>query len=219
MSPDLWDPLFRDILEGGGTNHAEAQQEHISAGVAERSQLVKLILEKWKPRWKWGQKAANVGVCELKRQALQTTVCPPDSWLKKKSSYNSIIVLLLYPISHSLTQLCISVHIVEEKYAKPFQRIHLKCLRRFHDTSFKVNNSCVCNLLQLIQNKQWSVSRQAAAITSDNEIKTHDFLSTKKLWVYLRVSWIQTWTTVVKSSRDFLPFLTFISDIVLNKFI
>lgn len=52
MSPDLWDPLFRHILEGGGTNHAEAQQEHISAGVAERSQLVKLILEKRKPNWK-----------------------------------------------------------------------------------------------------------------------------------------------------------------------
>lgn len=139
--------------------------------------------------------------------------------LKKKSSYNSIIVVLLYLISHSLTQLCISVHIVGGKYAKPFQQIHLKCLRRFHDTSFKVNNSCVCNLLQLIQNKQWSVSRKAAAITSDNEIKTHDFLSTKKLWIYLSVSWKPTWTTVVKSSTDFLPFLTFIIDIALNKVI
>lgn len=46
VSPDLWDPLLRNVLEGGGANHAEAQQEHIGAGVTERPQLVELILER-----------------------------------------------------------------------------------------------------------------------------------------------------------------------------
>lgn len=33
VSPDLWDPLLWDVLEGGGADDAEAQQEHICAGV------------------------------------------------------------------------------------------------------------------------------------------------------------------------------------------
>lgn len=46
VSPDLWNPLLRNILEGGGTDDAEAQQEHICTGVTQRPQLVKLILER-----------------------------------------------------------------------------------------------------------------------------------------------------------------------------
>lgn len=45
MSPDLRDPLLRDVLEGDGADDAEAQQEHVGAGVAERTQLVELVLE------------------------------------------------------------------------------------------------------------------------------------------------------------------------------
>lgn len=48
-------------------------------------------------------------------------------------------------------------------------------------TRFEINNSSVCNLLQLIQNKQRSFFRQAAVISSDNEIKTHDLMSKKKI--------------------------------------
>lgn len=44
VSPDLLNPLVRNVLEGGGTDHAEAQQEHICTGVAQRPQLVELIL-------------------------------------------------------------------------------------------------------------------------------------------------------------------------------
>ena len=46
MSADLWNPLLWNILEGGRTDDTEAQQEHVGAGVAQRSQLVKLILER-----------------------------------------------------------------------------------------------------------------------------------------------------------------------------
>lgn len=44
VSPDLRDPLLRNVLERGGTDHAKAQQEHICTGVTQRTQLVKLIL-------------------------------------------------------------------------------------------------------------------------------------------------------------------------------
>lgn len=50
VPPDLWDPLLRNVLEGGGTDDAEAQQEHVCAGVTQRPQLVKLILEREKRR-------------------------------------------------------------------------------------------------------------------------------------------------------------------------
>lgn len=47
---DLGDPLLRDVLEGGRIDNAEAQQEHVHAGVTQRAQLVKLILERWRSR-------------------------------------------------------------------------------------------------------------------------------------------------------------------------
>lgn len=46
VSPDLWDPLLRNVLERGRTYDTEAQQEHIGAGVTQRTQLVKLILKR-----------------------------------------------------------------------------------------------------------------------------------------------------------------------------
>lgn len=42
---DLRYPFFWDILEGGRTDHTEAQQEHICTGVAQGAELIKLILE------------------------------------------------------------------------------------------------------------------------------------------------------------------------------
>lgn len=42
---DLWNPFLRNVLEGGWANYAEAQQENVSTGVTQRTQLVKLILE------------------------------------------------------------------------------------------------------------------------------------------------------------------------------
>lgn len=47
---DLGDPLLRDVLEGGRIDNAEAQQEHVHAGVTQRAQLVKLVLERWRSR-------------------------------------------------------------------------------------------------------------------------------------------------------------------------
>lgn len=44
MLPDLWNPLLRNILEGCWADDTEAQQEHICTGVAQRAQLVELIL-------------------------------------------------------------------------------------------------------------------------------------------------------------------------------
>lgn len=46
VSPNLWNPLLRNVLEGSRTDDAEAQQEDICAGVTQRPQLVKLILER-----------------------------------------------------------------------------------------------------------------------------------------------------------------------------
>lgn len=46
MSPDLWNPLLRNVLEGSRTDDTEAQQEDICTGVTQRPQLVKLILER-----------------------------------------------------------------------------------------------------------------------------------------------------------------------------
>lgn len=45
VSPHLGDPLLGNILERGGTDDAEAQQEHVGAGVTQRTQLVELLLE------------------------------------------------------------------------------------------------------------------------------------------------------------------------------
>lgn len=47
VSPDLWDPLVRHVLERGGTDNTEAQQEHVCTGVAEGTELVELILGKY----------------------------------------------------------------------------------------------------------------------------------------------------------------------------
>lgn len=46
VSSDLRNPLLWYVLEGGGTDDTEAQQEHICTGVTQRPQLVKLILER-----------------------------------------------------------------------------------------------------------------------------------------------------------------------------
>lgn len=46
MFPDLWDPLLRDVLKRGRTDDTEAQQEDIGTGVTQRTQLVKLILQR-----------------------------------------------------------------------------------------------------------------------------------------------------------------------------
>lgn len=59
MSPDLWNPLLRNILEGGGTDDTEAQQEHIGTGVTQRPQLIKLILERWGEVKSEGEKRVN----------------------------------------------------------------------------------------------------------------------------------------------------------------
>lgn len=42
---DLRDPFLWNILERGGTDHAEAQEKHICTGVAQRTQPVKLFLD------------------------------------------------------------------------------------------------------------------------------------------------------------------------------
>lgn len=46
VSPDLWNPLLGNVLEGCGADDAEAQQEHICTCVTQRPQLVKLILRR-----------------------------------------------------------------------------------------------------------------------------------------------------------------------------
>lgn len=48
MFSDLWDPFLRNVLERGGTDHAEAQEEHICTGVTQRPQPVKLFLDEAK---------------------------------------------------------------------------------------------------------------------------------------------------------------------------
>lgn len=45
VAPDLWHPFLTDVLEGGGTHDTEAQEEDIGVGVAQRPELVKLILQ------------------------------------------------------------------------------------------------------------------------------------------------------------------------------
>lgn len=46
VSPDLWNPLLGNVLEGRGADDAKAQQEHICTRVTQRPQLVKLILRR-----------------------------------------------------------------------------------------------------------------------------------------------------------------------------
>lgn len=43
---DLGDPLLPDVLEGGGADHAEAEQQGVGSAVAEVAQLVEFILVK-----------------------------------------------------------------------------------------------------------------------------------------------------------------------------
>lgn len=45
MAPNLWHPFLTDVLEGGGTHNTEAQEEDVGIGVAQRPELVKLILQ------------------------------------------------------------------------------------------------------------------------------------------------------------------------------
>ena len=44
MFSDLWNPLLLDVLVGGVVTHAVADQEHVSQGVGQRSQLIKVFL-------------------------------------------------------------------------------------------------------------------------------------------------------------------------------
>lgn len=50
VAPDLGHPLLRDVLEGGGADHTEAQQEDVRIRVAERPESVELILQPKHPK-------------------------------------------------------------------------------------------------------------------------------------------------------------------------
>lgn len=41
---DLWDPFGGDVFEGDGVDQAEAEDEHVHMGIAQRTQMAKLLL-------------------------------------------------------------------------------------------------------------------------------------------------------------------------------
>lgn len=41
---DLWDPLGGDVIKGDGVNQAEAQDEDVHVGIAQRAKVTKLLL-------------------------------------------------------------------------------------------------------------------------------------------------------------------------------
>lgn len=50
VASDFGNPLLTHVLEGRGTHHAEAQQEDVRVGVAQRPELVEFILHGTKSR-------------------------------------------------------------------------------------------------------------------------------------------------------------------------
>lgn len=44
VGPDLWNPLLGDVVERGGVDHAEAQEEDVCVGVGQGSESIKLFL-------------------------------------------------------------------------------------------------------------------------------------------------------------------------------
>lgn len=42
----LWDPLLSDVLETGGVDHGEADEEDVSHGVGQRPEAVVVLLRK-----------------------------------------------------------------------------------------------------------------------------------------------------------------------------
>lgn len=45
VSPDLGDPLLGDVVEGGGIDQTEAEEEDVGVAVGQRSEFIKLLLD------------------------------------------------------------------------------------------------------------------------------------------------------------------------------
>lgn len=45
VSPDLRDPLLGDVVEGGGIDQTEAEEEDVGVAVGQRSEFIKLLLD------------------------------------------------------------------------------------------------------------------------------------------------------------------------------
>jgi len=45
VRPDLGDPLLGDVVERGGVDHAEAQEEDVRVGVGQSPEFIKLLLK------------------------------------------------------------------------------------------------------------------------------------------------------------------------------
>lgn len=70
VRPDLRDPLLGDVVEGGGVDHAEAQEEDVRVGVGQRPEFVELLLN---------------GTKRAKKHKL-TSVCADMTGVKKADS-------------------------------------------------------------------------------------------------------------------------------------
>ena len=47
-SADLWDPFGSDIVKGDGVDKAEAEDEDVHMGIAQRTKMAKFLLSKIK---------------------------------------------------------------------------------------------------------------------------------------------------------------------------
>lgn len=45
MSPDIWNPLFSNVVKWWGVDHAETQEENIRMGVGQSPEFIKLLLK------------------------------------------------------------------------------------------------------------------------------------------------------------------------------
>ena len=57
---DLWTPLGGDVLEGGGTDDGEADEEDVSLRVGERAQPVVVLLARRVPQGQLHQHVVNL---------------------------------------------------------------------------------------------------------------------------------------------------------------
>lgn len=64
VRPDLRDPLLGDVVERGGVDHAEAQEEDVRVGVRQRPELIELLLKGTEREQGWCQSKRDGGMSE-----------------------------------------------------------------------------------------------------------------------------------------------------------
>lgn len=72
MCADVRDPLLGDVVEGGGVDHAKAQQEDVCVSVGQSPEFVKLLL-------RWTERRRRDGWCGAAEAEKAVSLCQGEN--------------------------------------------------------------------------------------------------------------------------------------------